>query len=415
MWPLIRQNLKPRMKRSKPVIGMIWCDPFSGNLGVCALAYSALFLIGILLEEKGKQASFLLLGPSDSLRQSIEIEGKQIDFDRIPRVGFLTWKGLLQRIIHPVEHRASDILAAKVVFDLSEGDSFTDLYGAGRFRQFLDSKRFFNLLGKTQVMLPQTIGPFKNPEHEQRAFAVMRKMTKVIARDNQSYVYASNGLGGERVEESIDLAFALPFERMRFDDAHVHVGLNVSALLWNGGYTRDNQFHLKADYQALTDRILDYFTSQTEVLVHLIPHVIPDDMPVENDYAVARELQARFPRCVLAPRFRNPIDAKNYISGMDFFVGARMHAAIAAFSSQVPTFPLAYSRKFNGLFGDTLRYPWMGDCVNEDAPPILARLKEAFESRRQLQADIRSIDRSIVGPRLEALKASLSAVLDQAL
>ncbi|MGJ7723542.1 polysaccharide pyruvyl transferase family protein [Escherichia coli] len=38
---------------------------------------------------------------------------------------------------------------------------------------------------------------------------------------------------------------------------------------------------------------------------------------------------------VVAERFTNPITAKSYISSIDFFTGARMHATIAAFSAGV--------------------------------------------------------------------------------
>ena len=48
--------------------------------------------------------------------------------------------------------------------------------------------------------------------------------------------------------------------------------------------------------------------------------------------------------------FSSPIEAKSFISGMDIFIGARMHATIGAFSSGVATIPVAYSRKFRGLF-----------------------------------------------------------------
>ena len=44
------------------------------------------------------------------------------------------------------------------------------------------------------------------------------------------------------------------------------------------------------------------------------------------------------------------MQAKKYISEMDVFVGARMHATIGAFSSVVVTIPFSYSVKFEGLF-----------------------------------------------------------------
>src|SRR5690606_26009817 len=110
--------------------------------------------------------------------------------------------------------------------------------------------------------------------------------------------------------------------------------------------------------------VLDYFQGQDNVEVHLVSHVLPEHQAVEDDYQAAKELQREFPEIVLAPRFATPVEAKSYISGLYFFTGARMHACIAAFSTGVPVYPLAYSRKFNGLFTDTLQYEWLGDCVN---------------------------------------------------
>jgi polysaccharide pyruvyl transferase WcaK-like protein len=52
------------------------------------------------------------------------------------------------------------------------------------------------------------------------------------------------------------------------------------------------------------------------------------------------------------------MEAKSYISGMDLFIGARMHATIAAISSGVPVIPFSYSRKFEGLFS-SLGYPYV--------------------------------------------------------
>lgn len=70
------------------------------------------------------------------------------------------------------------------------------------------------------------------------------------------------------------------------------------------------------------------------------------------DWQDARLLPAaEFPGSVLAPAFASPSEAKSYIAGMDFFMGARMHACITALLSGVPVVPMAYSLKFEGLFG----------------------------------------------------------------
>ena len=56
--------------------------------------------------------------------------------------------------------------------------------------------------------------------------------------------------------------------------------------------------------------------------------------------------------------YDSPMEAKGVIAQMDVFIGARMHATIAAFSSGVATIPFSYSRKFEGLYHD-LGYPYL--------------------------------------------------------
>ena len=114
------------------------------------------------------------------------------------------------------------------------------------------------------------------------------------------------------------------------------------------------------------------------------------------------------PRAIVAPAFRTPVEAKSYIAGMDFFAGARMHACIAAVSSGVPVYPLAYSRKFNGLFVETLGYPEMGDLTVMDSDEITAGLLAAFGKRSDLKKRIEQIDRQIVEPEKERMIGKLS-------
>ena len=192
---------------------------------------------------------------------------------------------------------------------------------------------------------------------------------------------------------------------MTFDKNFIHVGLNISALLWHGGYTQDNQFGLKGDYQKAVRGIIDYFLSLPNVKLHLIPHVVGSERHIENDYAVSFDLQQESgnPNLILSPLFLSPVDAKSYISGMDFFMGARMHSTIAAFSSGVPVVPMAYSRKFNGLFIDTLGYNHMVDLKVDSEEEVLNKVKALYESRNGLKEEISSANSGIVEERKQLL------------
>ena len=51
----------------------------------------------------------------------------------------------------------------------------------------------------------------------------------------------------------------MPHTKKNFNSDNMHVGLNVSALLWNGGYTNNHQFGLTVDYKKLIYSIINYF------------------------------------------------------------------------------------------------------------------------------------------------------------
>jgi colanic acid/amylovoran biosynthesis protein len=92
-------------------------------------------------------------------------------------------------------------------------------------------------------------------------------------------------------------------------------------------------------------------------------------MEVEDDYRVIvqiKELYKDNSNVIVAPKFTSPIEAKSYISQMDFFIGSRMHSTIASLSSGVATVPIAYSRKFSGVFG-SIDYPYTLDAYGNDS------------------------------------------------
>jgi colanic acid/amylovoran biosynthesis protein len=402
--------MKTVAKRTK--IAIIWANPYNRNLGVAALAYSALSMFHDIAKESKLDVEITFVGSSYSDVDSILIGSNSISFNNIIGLDYLNWKSWVKILLNPSKYKIFKLLKFDYIFDLGEGDSFSDLYGDRRYYRIYNSKRMFSFLGKKQVLLPQTIGPFHNTEKEKASQSVMRKLHKVISRDSQSYNYTASFLEPEKIVEMIDLAFYMPFSKVKFNHEKVHIGINISGLLWNGGYTRDNQFNMKADYKKLIHMILAFFGSQPEVQVHLIPHVIPDNNPVEDDWAVSMLLKEEFPQVIVAPKFVSPVQAKGYISGMDFFTGARMHACIAAFSVGVPVIPLAYSRKFNGLFADTLDYNVLGDCVNNSEEVIMDQIENAYIGRARLANEIKDRNDRIVGPRLKVLKTLLNNIIN---
>jgi polysaccharide pyruvyl transferase WcaK-like protein len=207
-----------------------------------------------------------------------------------------------------------------------------------------------------------------------------------VVRDHLSLKVLRDMKVRTEVIEATDVAFRLPYRPANtIRNGAIKIGVNISGLLFHGGYTRQNMFQLVVDYPRLVRALLEWFDRQPECEVHLISHVISETAPVEDDYRVAQHLAAEFPQMIVAPRFASPSAAKSYISGMDFFCGSRMHACIAAVSSGVPTVPISYSRKFTGLF-ESLGYSPVADCKAESEDQILETIRSGFQQRETLKA-----------------------------
>ena len=380
--------------------GLLWHSFSSGNLGVGALSISNMLLIDEAARKCGVTPEFLIIGSSGPCSyppSTSEFNYQVLEFSE---------KTLLKNPLKLYQAIGS----CDAVFDIGEGDSFSDIYGGKRLVKQLLGKGMA-LTGHVPLILsPQTIGPFKSSIGAKASQQLMARSSMVFARDHQSF-QVLEGFGTPNRDEVIDVAFRLPFERPERPAGRTQlaVGLNVSALLHHGGYAGNaNQFGLKTDYRELNDRLITTLLERGHE-VHLVPHVIPRGFAHEDDYEVCRELHERFPLTILAPRFAGPIEAKSYISGMDFFTGARMHATIGAFSAGVPVVPLAYSRKFAGLF-NSLEYPRVVDLTTADTTTALEQVLSCLDQREQLKAEVQA-SQAIIQRKLAAYSASLEVLI----
>lgn len=122
------------------------------------------------------------------------------------------------------------------------------------------------------------------------------------------------------------------------------VGINVSPLIMKYG-TESNL--ILDNYRILIQYILD----ETDMNVCLIPHVV---WPYNNDLEPINTLYREFGVSNRVSRIMdgNCCELKGYIARCRFFVGARTHATIAAYSTCVPTLVVGYSVKSRGIAQD---------------------------------------------------------------
>jgi polysaccharide pyruvyl transferase WcaK-like protein len=132
------------------------------------------------------------------------------------------------------------------------------------------------------------------------------------------------------------------------------------------------------------------FDTCAELRILLIPHVLKPIGHPESDWAACldleRHLRVSEPHRVAAlPPHYDASELKHVLSRLDWFCGARMHACIGAFSSGVPTLPLAYSDKANGVFAACGFPKAVADLRRLDSSELACAARESFE-RRERQA-----------------------------
>lgn len=301
------------------------------------------------------------------------------------------------------------IVDCDVIIDIGGGDVFSDIYGAFSFFSIACQRIAVLAQHKPLILAPQTIGPFKDSYLLPLVAQLVRQSEKVFTRDRESFSFLQQLGVAERAEEAIDVAFRLPFDpRPRPPTRVIRFGLNVSGLLYQNASTNQFPLGVGMNYPALIARIIQTLKQRPDVSIVLVPHVVGDKNPYVDDVWICEKLATQF-GVEMAPAFRSPVEAKSYISGLDVLAGSRMHATIAAISSGVPAIPLAYSRKFTGIFG-SVGYPIVCNLQTQDEESVLSCVQDAVTRLPELRAAaLRSNE--VAQSKLDAYQAYLNKLV----
>jgi polysaccharide pyruvyl transferase WcaK-like protein len=262
------------------------------------------------------------------------------------------------------------------IFDIGGGDSFSDIYGVKLYLVQLFIKLAILLSGTKLILPPQTYGPFKRWWVCLTGNYYIRKSKLAFCRDYIS-VECLNKINRDKVVTVADLGLSMSYIPTQKTKGEYTVGFNISGLLYQSSSLLGDNI----DYKMLCHKIIESLKGRG-YRVLLIPHVVlSDTQQVDNDYFVCKKL-AEYYGLEDVIDFKSPKEAKSYISQCDLFIGSRMHATIAAVSSGVPTIPLAYSRKFKGVFS-TIKYPYNIDLKEMDANSILLEILNIIDTQQE--------------------------------
>lgn len=268
------------------------------------------------------------------------------------------------------------------------------------------ANRMFTGQGAKTVLLGCSIEPklLQKPEIVED----MRRYDAIIARESITWQALTDAGLKANTYLYPDPAFLLETEDTPlpegFEEGNT-LGLNVSPMVTEResrkGITLDN-------YKALIRDCLD----NTDMKVALIPHVVwknnDDRRPLNELYQAFKDTGR-----VLLLEDAGCMRLKRYIAACRFFIGARTHSTIAAYSSMVPTLVVGYSVKAKGiaqdLFGTSEHYVLPVQSLQKSGELI-----QAFRWLIEHEVEIREQLGKVMPAYLERAKhtAQLLASLD---
>ncbi len=392
----------------------------TGNLGVSALAESS---IKCILHKWPEATITLLASGREAGTHTLRMSGREVVVRKVPirfcknvflsnHYGWLFLYAIVVRLLpfSWLKQRLAGrntafgvLMEADFFVDIAGGDSFSDIYGMRRFTLGFLTRLLPLMLKKDFVMFPQTYGPFSRLRSRLMARFILKRARRIYARDHAGLAFLRELLGSaiadQRAQFAPDVAFLLdprPPEKLEVDGLEavrtpdsVVVGLNISGLIYYGGYTGRNEFGLNVDYKDLIDQIIGLLLAKPQTLVLLVPHVIPAagyKGNVENDLQACidvfeRHCPAHPGRLFVARGRYDQAQAKYLVGRCDLFIGTRMHSCIAALSQAIPAVGVAYSKKFKGVFETVAVEDLVADMRSESAETILALVDRALATR----------------------------------
>ena len=175
------------------------------------------------------------------------------------------------------------------------------------------------------------------------------KYSAIVVREELSYqAFLKCVSEKSKIYKTCDPAFHLEIKETELPENFVignTVGINISPLVLKNKEDDEDMM-----YQNVYE-LIDYIISETDMNVCLIPHVYNAEHNL-YDSKVLSKIYSKYAdtdRVGMVNTELSCCELKYIISKCRFFIGARTHSTIAAYSSAVPCIALSYSVKSRGI------------------------------------------------------------------
>lgn len=277
-------------------------------------------------------------------------------------------KYALQKMYSPVVAEAAD---CDVCLSIG-GDTYC--YGDNHGVQVLTSE--LKKSGKKVVLWGASIG---EDDLTDLKLASLKDFDAIFTREQLTFDLLKEKGVNENIFLFSDPAFCMERDEIempeRFTRANT-LGLNLSPLVASAN----------PQIKDVAEKFIKYVLENTTMKILLIPHVAEEG---NNDYEYMKPIFEKFAnteRIDILPETLDAKQYKGYIANTRFFIGARTHATIAAYSSGVPTIVLGYSVKARGIAKDVFDEEMF---VLDSKQVTYEQLKDAFTELVEKEDEIK--------------------------
>ena len=212
----------------------------------------------------------------------------------------------------------------------------------------------------------------------------LQRFDLLLARETLTEKVLKNA-GCKNVKLVADGAFLMEKTELKLPEGFIEnktLGFNFSPLIFGR-----NPRSKEAAFQ-----LVEHILATTDFNIALVPHVT---IAISNDYETLKEFLEKYKetnRVFLLPNNLNATEYKGYIARMRFFIGARTHATIAAYSTGVPTMVLGYSVKSKGIAKDIFGEEKLVLGIEEISDPekLIAKFEEMKQEELMLKEILRN-------------------------
>lgn len=256
-----------------------------------------------------------------------------------------------------------------------------DNYCYGEIPEIYEINRLIKKAGKKLILWGASVG---EEDLSPAKIEDLKRFDLILARETLTEAVLKNA-GCQNVKLVADGAFLMEKSELPLPELFLEnktIGFNFSPLV----------FGKNPQSKEAAFRLIEYILETTDFTIALVPHVT---IKISNDYETLKEFFEKYKesdRVFILPDNLNATEYKGYIARMRFFIGARTHATIAAYSTGVPTMVLGYSVKSKGIAKDIFGEEKLVLSINEisDSEKLIAKFEEMKQEELMLKEILRN-------------------------